>query len=115
MSREEAKSEMQKFKGEALFRTLEGRRKLLADIKSNKSRWVLLTFYFIPMVAVGGLVAVNLHFKLNIPLAWIPILDLFMFFFFCQSMISSFLYGNTIRRIDALIELIGEENLLKKS
>ena len=104
MSREEVQSEMQKFKG-ALIKDVERRSKLLKQAKSKTSDGIKSALVFISIV---GISLAQAHFKLSV---WNSFLAAISFYV----LVSLIEQGRLVRRIDALIELIGEENLLKKS
>ena len=110
MSREEAQSEMQKFKGEALARNVEKRTKLLAQAKSRIGLVVRLIMGLLVSGAFYALRLLKMSFALPDEL-----LPVFVFVFMILLITGSAEAHKINRRIDALIELIGEENLLKKS
>ena len=109
MSREEAQSEMQKFKGEALVRDVEKQTKLLSQAKS---RSLLIRGTMTIIFCLIGVVMWAMPYLLfkKDPMDFVILSMLFIGVTY-----TNFAAAMIHKRMDSLIELIGEENLLKKS
>ena len=105
MSSEEAQSDMQKFKGEALVRGIETRRKLLVQARGKPE---IISMTLMVALVMVLLIVGRLYFK------FLNAEDLTFSFLFCILVATGTAIRTVGQRIDALIELIGEENLLKK-
>ena len=105
MDKEEAKSESQNLKAQDLLRNMDERRKLLQIAKREMGAWKFLRLFplittFLGVVFWQFFTSKSVEVLLGIALLYVLLIIMEL--------------GQTQRSTDALIKLIGEENLLKK-